>query len=168
MFATFLVPEVIVSDEEKCLVSAEFKRFCFSLDIQNVITSPCYSQPSHAEMFNRNLRAALITHCSTSQRRWDEELPWLQVAFNMSSHEATAVTPFEIIFSFRGINPLTNRRQIQDGFPDKSSFRESRRGWDKTRRNLLRDRRNLEARYNPHPSHFFINWVILFGLGRTM
>jgi hypothetical protein len=72
IFATILVPEVIVSDEVKCFVSAEFKRFCFSLGIQNVTTFPYYSQPTHAEMLNRNLRAALMTCYSTSQRRWDE------------------------------------------------------------------------------------------------
>jgi len=98
IFATILVHDVIVSDEAKCFVSAKFKRFCFSLGIQNVITSPYYSKPSHAEMFNCNLRAALITYYSTWQRRWDEELPWLQVAFNMISHEAKSLTTFEIIF----------------------------------------------------------------------
>jgi hypothetical protein len=154
IFAAFLVPDVIVSDEEKCIVSAEFKRFCLSLGIQNVTTSSYYSQPSHAEMPNRNLHAALITYYSTSQRRCDEELPWLQVAFNMASHEATAMTPFEIIFSFRGTNPLTNRRQIQNFLPDKSSFRESRRRSDKVRRNLLHNRRSLEARYNPQRKPF--------------
>lgn len=140
IFATFLVPEVIVSDKAKCLVSAEFKRFCFSLGIQNITNSPYYSQPSQAEMLNRNLRAALITYYSTSQRRWDEELPWLQVAFNMASHKATAITPIEINFTFSGTNPLTNRRHIQDLLPDKSSFCESRRRSDKVRRNLLRNR----------------------------
>jgi len=91
IFATFLVPEVIVSDEAKCFVSVEFKRSCFSLGIQNFTTS-YYSQPSHAEMLNRNLRATLITYFSTSQRRWEEDLPWLQVVFNMASHDVTAVT----------------------------------------------------------------------------
>jgi hypothetical protein len=61
MFATHLVPEVIVSYEARCLVSAEFKRVCFSLGIQNVTTSPYYSQHSHAEMLNPNLHVALIT-----------------------------------------------------------------------------------------------------------
>lgn len=129
--------------EARCLVSVEFKRFCFSLDIQNVTTSPYYSQHSQAEMLNSKLRVALITYYSTSQRRLDEELPWLQVAFNMASNEATAMTPFETIFSFRefrGTNPLTNRQQIQDLLPDKSYFRESRRRSDKVRRYLLHNR----------------------------
>jgi transposase InsO family protein len=55
VFASYSVPEIIVSDNAKCFVSDEFRRFCFSLGIQRVTTTPYYPNPSHAERFNRNL-----------------------------------------------------------------------------------------------------------------
>jgi hypothetical protein len=116
IFACFSVPEIIVSDNAKCFVSGEFRKFCFSLGIQHITTTPYYPNPSHAERFNRNLRAALTAYHAGSQTRWDEGLPWLQVAFNMATHEATGKTPFEVIFPFPANTPLTNRWKIQDLF----------------------------------------------------
>jgi transposase InsO family protein len=59
-FSSFSVPEVIVSDNAQCYTSRNFRNFCFGSGIRHVTTSPYYPQPSHAERFNKNLRAALI------------------------------------------------------------------------------------------------------------
>ena len=60
IFGSFSVPEVLFSDNAQCFTSREFRQFCFGLGIKHVTTSPYYPQPSHAERFNKNLRAALI------------------------------------------------------------------------------------------------------------
>jgi transposase InsO family protein len=130
VFASFSVPEIIVSDNAKSFVSDEFRRFCFSLGIQHVTTTPYYPNPSHAERFNRNLLAALTAYLATSQTKWDENLQWLQVAFNMAVHESTGKTPFEVIFPFRGNTPFSNRWKILEFLPDKNSPRDIRRRWD--------------------------------------
>jgi hypothetical protein len=67
IFATFSVPEVAVRNNAKCFVSTELRRCGFSLGIQNVTTTPSYCQPSHAETFNRYLRAVLIAYHSITQ-----------------------------------------------------------------------------------------------------
>jgi hypothetical protein len=74
-----------------------------------VATTQYYPQPSHAERFNINLRAALIAYHADSQTTWDENLTWLQLAFNTATHEATENTPFEIVFPFRAGSPLLNK-----------------------------------------------------------
>jgi len=58
IFGSFSVPEVLVSENAQCFTSREFWQFRFGLGIKHVTTSPYYTQPSHAERFNKNLRAA--------------------------------------------------------------------------------------------------------------
>jgi transposase InsO family protein len=60
IFSSFSVPDVLVSDNAQCFASQEFRQFCFELGVKHVTTSPYCPQTSHAERFNRKLRAALI------------------------------------------------------------------------------------------------------------
>jgi len=87
---------------------------------------------------------------------------WLQDAFNITSHEATGMTLFENIFSFRNNTPLTSRWKIQNRLPEKSLLFSILRRWDKVRRNLIQNRRRMEVRYNPHrkPSSFKVGNLV--------
>jgi transposase InsO family protein len=60
VFPNFSKPEVLVSDNARCFTSDDFQQFCFDLSLKHATTSPYYRQPSHAERFSRNLRAALV------------------------------------------------------------------------------------------------------------
>jgi transposase InsO family protein len=62
VFAAFSVPEITVSDNAKSFVTQKFKQFCLDPEIKHVTTTPYYTQPSHAERFNTNLRSALIAY----------------------------------------------------------------------------------------------------------
>jgi hypothetical protein len=42
---------------------------------------------------NRNLKSALKIFHHNAQLSWDEDLPWLGIAFNSAVHESTKVTP---------------------------------------------------------------------------
>jgi hypothetical protein len=88
VFATFGIPEVLVFDNATQFTARNFRRMCFARGIQHVTTTPYYPQPSHAEHFNRNLCAALIAYHHLDHSRWDENLTWLQFAFNTACHEA--------------------------------------------------------------------------------
>jgi transposase InsO family protein len=112
VFSTFSVPEVIVSHNAQCFTSREFKQLCFEMGVKHVTTSPNYPQPSHAERFNKNLRAALIAYHINAHSMWDTQLHWIQVAFKMAQHEANKATSFEVIFPFRAGSPLLNRWNI--------------------------------------------------------
>jgi transposase InsO family protein len=59
VFATFGIPEILVSDNASQFTSRNFRLMCFARGIRHVTTTPYYPQPSHAERFNRNFRAAL-------------------------------------------------------------------------------------------------------------
>jgi hypothetical protein len=103
VFASFSVPEILISDIAQCFV-AQFKQFCFGLRIKHVTTS-YYPQPSHEERFNRNIRAALIAYHGDEHATWDKKLGWLQLAFNTAEHESTRSPHFATIFPFRSGSP---------------------------------------------------------------
>jgi transposase InsO family protein len=70
VFATFGISEILVSDNATQFTSNNFRRMCFARGIRHVTTTPYYPQPSHAERFNRNLRAALIAYHHLDHSRW--------------------------------------------------------------------------------------------------
>ncbi|XP_046685547.1 uncharacterized protein LOC124371256 [Homalodisca vitripennis] len=147
LFQHFGIPATIVSDNGTQFLSNEFKRMCFGHGIRHVTTSPYYPQPSHAERFNRNLRSALIAFHAKNHETWDQELPWIQFAFNTAVHESHKAVPFELLFGFPPNNPLANIWRIGDllpppGTPDVAST------WAAARRNLFRARELLRRKYN--------------------
>jgi transposase InsO family protein len=119
IFSIFSVPAILVLDNAQCFASREFQHFCFEMGVKHVTTSPYYPQPSHAERFNRNLRAALIAYHRDAHNTWDQQLPWLQLAFNTAKHESTKSTPFAVIFPFRAGSPLLSQWTINELLPMK-------------------------------------------------
>jgi hypothetical protein len=148
IFSSFSVPDVMVSDNAQCFVSREFKNFCFGLGIKHVTTSPYYTQPSQAERFNQNLRAALIAYHSDAQETWDKQLGWLQLASNTAEHESTKTTPFAVIFPFRSGSPLLSNWKISELLPDRINQRDLRRRWSDVKRNLTLSQNLVAQRYN--------------------
>jgi hypothetical protein len=61
----------------QCFTSVEFRRFCIYMGIKYVTTFPYLPQPSHAERFKKNLRAALIAYHCDAHDSWDQQLHWL-------------------------------------------------------------------------------------------
>jgi transposase InsO family protein len=119
IFYSSSVPEILVSDNAQCFVSQEFKQFCFELRVKHITASPYYPQLSHAERFNRNRRVDLIAYHSNAQDIWDQQLGWLQLAFNIAEHEATKSPPFTLMFPFRSGSPILNRWRISELLPEK-------------------------------------------------
>ena len=148
IFGSFSVPEILVSDNAPCFTSREFRQFCFGLGIKHVTTSTYYLQPSYAERFNMNLRGALITYHSESHTTWDQNLTWLQLAFNMAEHEATRPAPFSVIFLFRSKSPLLNSWKINDLLPEKCNKRILKQKWAKIKHILEKSHAYLARRYN--------------------
>jgi hypothetical protein len=153
IFSIFLVPKILVSDNAQCFASREFRHFCFEMGVKHVTTSPYYPQPSHAERFNRNLRAALIAYHHDAHDTWDHHLPWLQLAFNTAEHKSTKSTPFAVIFPFRAGSPLLNQWTINELLPVKWTKRRLGQKWAKVRQSPCKSRAKLEhrGRHKPIP-----------------
>ena len=148
IFAVFGVPEVLVSDNAAQFTSREFRRMCFARGIRHVTTTPYYPQPSHAERFNRNLRAALIAYHHRDHSRWDENLSWLQFAFNSARHDSHKVSPYSLMFTFTPNSPLSNLWSLKDLLPDHCDANSIRERWDAARRNLRLAHEVVRTRYD--------------------
>jgi transposase InsO family protein len=136
IFATFGIPENLVSINVSQFTSRNFRRMCFARGLRHVTTMPCYPQPSHAERFNRNLRTALIVYHHLDHSRWDEKLNWLHFAFNTARHEAHRDCPFRLMMSFASNSPLSNLWSIKDLLPDDLHTNSILDRWNATLRNL--------------------------------
>jgi hypothetical protein len=59
---------------------------------------PLLPQASLTERVNRNLKAALKIFQHQSQTVWDDNLPWLSVAFNTEAHDSTKSIPDKLFW----------------------------------------------------------------------
>jgi hypothetical protein len=101
-----------------------------------VTTTPYYPQLSHAEHFSRNLHAALIAYHHRDHSRCDENLTWLQFAFNSARHDSLKASPFSLMFSFTPNSPLSNLWSIKELLSDEVDAGSIRELWDTARKNL--------------------------------
>jgi transposase InsO family protein len=92
-FPAYGTPNSIVTDNACVFCCRMFKDLCFLWGVTHVTTTPYYPHASLAERVNRNLKAALKILYHQSQVLWDEDLPWLSVAFNTAVHESINSTP---------------------------------------------------------------------------
>jgi transposase InsO family protein len=148
IISTFSVPEVVVSDNAQRFTSREFRHFSFEMGTKHVTTSPYYPKPLQAERFNKNLRAALIAYHSDAHDTWDQQLTWLQFAFNVAEHEFTKTAPFVFMFPFWSGSPLLNLWKVNKLLPEKCNKKRLQRKWDTVKQNLYNSRSNLEKMYN--------------------
>jgi hypothetical protein len=96
-FPVYVTPTSVVTDYARVFCCRQFKDLCFRWGVTHITTTPYYPPASLAERVNRNLKAALKTFHNESQTRWDEDLPWLSVAFNTAMHESIKSTP-DVLF----------------------------------------------------------------------
>jgi len=92
-FPVYGAPKSIVTDNTRVFCGKEFRDMCFMWGIDHLTTTPYYPQSSLAERVNRKLKSALKIYHHESQNLWDDNLPWLGLAFNTAVHESTCSTP---------------------------------------------------------------------------
>jgi transposase InsO family protein len=148
VFAVFGIPEILVSDNASQFTSLNFRRMVFVKGIRHVTTTPYYPQSSHAERFNRNLRAALIAYHHRDHSRWDENLSGLQFAFNSARHDSIRASPFSLVFSFTPNSPLSNLWSIKELLPDEVDTGSIRERWDAARKNLCLAHDSVRRKYD--------------------
>ena len=115
-------PQVVVSDRDPRF-DAEFWRAVFnSSGTQLRMSTPYHPETDgQTERANRTLLAMLRKFADDSGTVWEEQLPWLEFAYNDSEQSSTGYTPF---FLCTGRNPHTPLRNLihEDGtsVPDDS------------------------------------------------
>jgi hypothetical protein len=140
-------PMSIVTDNARVFCGRIFKDFCFRWGIHHITTTPYYPQASLAERANRNLKAALKIFHHQSQNAWDEDLPWLSVAFNTAIHESTGTTP-DKLFLGRELKGLLSVRWNLSPTSEDDSGDQSQLFWTRAYANLMQAKNRVAHRYN--------------------
>lgn len=106
VFAQNGIPQIIVSDHGSQFNSHKFRAFTFGLGIKHIMTSVARPNSNMSERLNRNLKYALKIFHSSNQNMWDEELTYLQIAFNSAKHEVTNESPAFVFLGRELKHPL--------------------------------------------------------------
>lgn len=160
IFQSFGFPKCLITDNASYFVSKTFRNFCFSNGVDHYTLSPYHPQPSYAERFNRNLKACLIAYHANAQNTWDDSLPWLQLAFNSSIHEATDHTPFEVIFKYQPCSPLALKWRLDELLPGNCA--DTLKVWKDVRDNLKKAHEKVRKTYNTgrYPHTFEVGHLV--------
>jgi hypothetical protein len=146
-FSVYGTPKYVVTDNARVFCCKNFRDLCFRWGVEHLTTTPYYPQASLAEWVNRNLKSALKIFHHQSQKVWDEDLPWLSMAFNTAVHESTQATPDTLFLGREMRCPLGVRWDLS---PINSGRVNStdRSFWSEVYRNLKQASRKVALRYN--------------------
>jgi hypothetical protein len=91
-FPAYGMPVSIVTDNARVFCCKHSRDLCFRWGITHITTTPYYPRASLAQRVYRNLKSALKILHHEHQAMWDEDLPWLRLAFNTAVYESTKCT----------------------------------------------------------------------------
>ncbi len=84
------------------------------LNVQHSKTTPYHPQcNAQVEVFNKTVKKYLASYVDETTLKWDEFLPALMLAYNMSYHSTIVTTPFELLFGVRPRLPSLPTPEIQ-------------------------------------------------------
>jgi len=106
IFSHHGLPKTIISDHGSQFSSHKFHAFVFSLGITHVMTSVARPQGNMSERVNLNLKFALKIYHSMTQNKWDENLAYLQMAFNSAIHDSIERSPSSVFLGRELNHPL--------------------------------------------------------------
>jgi hypothetical protein len=118
-----------------------------------------------AERANLNLKAALKIFHHQSQSAWDEDLPWLSVAFNTAGHESTRSTPDKLFLGRELKCPLSVQWDLNP-VSEHDSGEGSQLFWTRAYANLMQARNKVARRYNTgrKPHTYCVGDAVLYRL----
>jgi hypothetical protein len=136
---------------------------CFRWGITHITATPDYPQGSLVERVNRNLKSALKIFHHESQTTWDEDLPWLSLAFNIAVHESTKSTPDKLFLGRELTCPLLVRWDLSSASAD-GTGKPNQAFWTQTYKNLMQARKKVARRYdvNRKPHQFQVGDTVVY------
>ena len=105
--ARFGVPYSIHSDQGRQFESLLFQEICNLLQIEKTHTTPYHPQSDGmVERFNRTLLNMLSAYVNERHKDWDEQLPYVMMAYRSSEHETTGHSPNFLMLGRETATPL--------------------------------------------------------------
>jgi hypothetical protein len=103
----FGVPQTLTTDQGPSFMSHQFREFVESMKIKLLNSSPYYAQANgQAEASNKGLIKIIKKRIKDNPRKWHEKLSEAVWAHRTSRHEATKVTPFELVYGLEAVLPV--------------------------------------------------------------
>lgn len=115
IFLTYGVPEIIVMDNGKQFSGKELDRLLKEYDVRKVwFNSYYHPQNNFTERYNQTLGNCLRTYAKDNQRKWDVNLPKIQLALRTAVHEVTGYTPFFLNFGREYISSGNEYHELRE------------------------------------------------------
>jgi hypothetical protein len=103
----FSIPQILTTDQGSSFVSKEVREFAELYKIKLLNSSPYYAQANvQAESSNKTLIKLIKKKIEENLRRWHEVLSEVLWAHRISRHDATKVTPFELVYGQEAMLPI--------------------------------------------------------------
>ena len=107
IISRFGVPSVIHSDQGKQFESLLFQEMCKLLQIEKTRTTPYHpSSDGLVERFNKTLMSMVGIFVKDHHRDWDEQLPYVMMAYRATVHESTGMSPNFLMLGRETSTPL--------------------------------------------------------------
>ena len=107
IFCRVGVPQIVHSDQGRQFESNLFQEMCKLFGIEKTRTTPYHPQSDGmVERFNRTLATMLTAYVSSNQKDWDEQLPYVMMAYRSADHETTGMSPNMLMFGREVSTPL--------------------------------------------------------------
>ena len=104
---TFGVPRQIHTDQGREFESELFLTLCQKLGIEKTRTTPYRPQSDGlVERFNRTLQQMLTSYANDNRNNWDENLPYVLMAYRSSIQESTGCSPNMLMFGRENNSPI--------------------------------------------------------------
>jgi hypothetical protein len=103
----FNIPQTLTPNQDSSFMSHQVCEFAESLKIKLLSSSPYYTQPNgQAESSNKTLIKLIKKKIEDNPKRWHKVLSEALWAHHISKHNATKVTPFELVYGQEAILPV--------------------------------------------------------------
>ncbi|XP_062584077.1 protein NYNRIN-like [Saccostrea cucullata] len=103
----FGVPYTIHSDQGRQYESDLFHSMCELLQIEKTRTTPYHPQSDGmVERFNRTLEAMLSSCVNKNHTDWDEQLPYVMMAYRSAEHDTTGFSSNYLMLGREATTPL--------------------------------------------------------------
>jgi transposase InsO family protein len=116
----FGIPQTITADQGSQFTSREFEEYANSLGIKLLNSSPYYAQANgQAEAANKGIIKLIKRKIDESPKRWHMVLNEALWAYRMTCHEATKVSPYQLVYGHDVVLPWelragSRRTSLQD------------------------------------------------------
>ena len=92
------LPKKLHSNNRPCFVTTSFKQFCADHSIEHTLSPPYHPQANMGvEKINRTVEA-LTKLVNKHPKKWSENLPDIQLAYNSAEHASTGTLPYELVY----------------------------------------------------------------------